>query len=207
MGNGPKSGPSASEERSGIGGWALGRKAEGELDPWLSPWFRYELTRKDWPWMYERGSRPSLIIATLEALAVLKPKKGRTTHKLFRRDRGNKSALNKLRSTKFPSSALVMELYCYLKRMSAKASVEWAPGTANYEADSLANGESYGFDPSTRIEVDVNTLRWEILPDALRMGRQMEEDTKITRASGLSTNRGKKLRRRRQEDKMKVKDP
>ena len=100
-----------------------------------------------------------------------------------------------------------MELYCYLKRMSAKASVEWAPGTTNYEADSLANGEPYGFDPTTRIEVDVNTLRWEILPDALRMGRQMEEDTKITRASGLSTNRGKKLRRRRQEDKMKVKDP
>ena len=41
--------PQASEERSGIGGWTLGRNAEGELDPWLSPWFSYELTRKDWP--------------------------------------------------------------------------------------------------------------------------------------------------------------
>ena len=100
-----------------------------------------------------------------------------------------------------------MELSCYLKRMSAKASVEWAPRTANYEADSFANGETHGFDPSRRIEVDVDSLRWEILPDALRMGRQMEEDTKITRAIGISTNRGKKLRRRRQEDKMKVKDP
>ena len=100
------------------------------------------------------------------------------------------------------SLSLVMELFCCLKRMSAKASVEWAPRTANYEADSLANGEYYGFDRSTRIEVDVNTLRWEILLDTLRVGRQMEEDTKITRASGISTNRGKKLRRRRQEDKM-----
>ena len=62
-----------------------------------------------------------------------------------------------------------MELSCYLKRMSAKASVECAPRAANYEADSLANGETYGFDPSRRIEVDVNSLRWEILPDALRM--------------------------------------
>ena len=39
------------------------------------------------------------------------------------------------------------------------------------------------------------------------MGRQMEEETKITRAIEISKNRGKKLRRRRQEDKMKVKDP
>ena len=40
----------------------------------------------------------------------------------------------------------------------SEASVEWAPRTANYKADSLlANGETHGFDPSRRIEVDVNT--------------------------------------------------
>ena len=35
----------------------------------------------------------------------------------------------------------------------------------------------------------------------------MEEDTINARAGAVTTNRGKKLRRRRQEDKMKVKDP
>ena len=110
-------------------------------------------------------------------------------------------------SIKFPSSAVVTELSCHLKRMSVKASVGWAPCTAHCEADSLANGETYGFDPRRRIEVDVNSLRWEILPDALCMGRQVEEDTKVTRAIGISTSRGKKLRRRRQEDKMEVEDP
>ena len=130
-------------------------------------------------------------------------------YKLFRRGPTIEGTvgIEPINVDQFPSSAVVMELSCYLKRMSAKASVQWAPSTANYEADSLANGETYGFDPSKRIEVDVNTLRWEILPDALRMGTQMEEDTKIKRASGISTNRGKKLRRRRQEDKMKEKDP
>ena len=122
-------------------------------------------------------------------------------------DRQSRAALNKLLSTKFPSSAVVMELSCYLKCTSAKASFEWAPRTANFEADSLANGETHSFNPSRRIEVDVNSLGWEILQDALRMERQMEEDMKNMRASGISTNRGKKLRRRRQEDKMKVKDP
>ena len=171
----------------------------------------YEPTRKDWPWINERGDRPSLIISTLEALAVLvvslklffgdEPKKGRTKVQFVPTWTDNRG------KTKFSSSAVVMELSCYLKRISAKASVEWAPRTANYEADSLANGETHGFDPSRRIEVDLSSLRWEILPDALRMGRQMEENTKIMRASGISANRGKKLRRRRQEDKMKVKDP
>ena len=91
--------------------------------------------------------------------------------------------------------------------MAAKASVEWAPRSANFEADSSANGDKCSFDASRRNAVDVNSLHWEILPEALRMGRQMEEDTKNVRASGVSTNRGRKLRRRRQEDKMKVKDP
>ena len=67
----PRVDAQASEVRSGIGGWAPVRNTEGELDPWLSPWFSYELTRKDWPWIYERGDRPSLVISTLEALAVL----------------------------------------------------------------------------------------------------------------------------------------
>ena len=100
-----------------------------------------------------------------------------------------------------------MELSCYLKRMAAEASVEWAPRSTNYEADALANGITDGFDPSRIIVVDVKALKWEILPKALSMGKQMEEDTENARASGISTNRGRKFRRRKQEDRMKMKDP
>ena len=189
----PRVDAQASEGRSGIGGWAPVRNTEGELDPWLSSWFSHGLTRKDWPWICE------IVISTLEALAALfslklffgdEPKKGRIKVQVvptWTDSRGNGSALNKLMSTKFPSSAVVMVLSCYLKRMSAKASVEWVRINANYEADFIGElRKLHGFDPSRRIEVGVNTLRWEILPDALRMGRQMEEDTKITRAIGMS---------------------
>ena len=44
-----------------------------------------------------------------------------------------------------------MELACFLKRMSIKAVVDWAPRTANYEADELANGNTSRFDPAKRI--------------------------------------------------------
>ena len=71
VGNGTES-AQASEGRSGIVGWAPVKNSEGKLDPWLSPWFSYEHTRLDWPWIFERerGDKPSLIISTLEALAV-----------------------------------------------------------------------------------------------------------------------------------------
>ena len=109
---------------------------EGKHDPWLSPWFSYELTRTDWPWIFEKGDKPSLIIATLEALAVLislkiffgdEPKQGRTKVQVVptRTDnRGNESTLDKLMSTEFPSSAKIMKLSYCLKRMSTKASVK-----------------------------------------------------------------------------------
>ena len=99
--------------------------SEGKLDPWLSPWFSYELTRTDWPWIFERGDKPSLIISTLEALAVLtrlklffgdEPKQGRTKVQVvptWTRYRENGSALNNPMSTKFPSRAVVMELSCH----------------------------------------------------------------------------------------------
>ena len=173
--------------------------SEGKLDPCLSPWFSYELTRTDWPWIFKKGDKPSLITSTLEALAVLislklsfgdEPKMGRTKVQViwtWTDDCGNRSALNKLMSTKCPSSAVVMELSCSLKQMAAKASVEWAPRSANYDADSFANGIACSFHPSRRTTVDVNALGWEILPKALSMGRQMEEDTEDARASGVST--------------------
>ena len=60
------------------------------------------------------------------------------------------SALNKLMSTKFPSSALLMELSVFLKKSKKKAPVEWAPRESNKEADALANGVTDVSTPSSR---------------------------------------------------------
>ena len=119
------------------------RNSRDELDRWLSQWFSHDLTREEWPWIFEKWGKSALTISTLEASVVLfrlelffgdTPGTGCTRVQVeptWTDNRGNGSALNKLMSTRFPSSAVIVELSCYLKRMSAKAIVEWAPRSAN----------------------------------------------------------------------------
>ena len=103
----------ASDGRTGIGGWFPARDREGRLSPWLSSWFSLEITREDFPWIFEKGNRPSLVISTLEASAMLialKLKIGQDPDPEDTRvmiapsitdNRGNGPALNKLMSTRF----------------------------------------------------------------------------------------------------------
>ena len=77
--------------------------------------------------MFEKGDRPSLVISTLEALSLvvaLKIKFGQDPDPDEMRvlivpsitdNRGNGAVLNKLMSTKFPSSAVLMELASFMK--------------------------------------------------------------------------------------------
>ena len=139
-----------------------------------------ELRREDWPWIYERGDKPALIISSIESLAIL------IALKLFYGSNGceeggkvmvaptwtdnrrNGSLLNKLMTTKFPGCALLMELACLMKKRSMKVLVDWTPREGN-KADQLANGVVKNFSPELEIKLDPSLIQWEILPDALRM--------------------------------------
>ena len=79
-------------------------------------------------------------------------------------NRGNGSALNKLMSTRYPVNALLMELACYCKHTGTKAIVEWAPRSANRQADDLANERTSSFDPSLEVKIDPAAIEWRILP-------------------------------------------
>ena len=115
-------------------------------------------------------------------------------------NRENGSALNKLLSTKFPGSAVVMELAAYLKKSSMKAAVQWAPRTVNQEADSLAKGDHSRFNPALRRVTRPAVIEWLVLPWALEMGRRAEVEHKRFKASGFDPGRGVKQSRRRQSD-------
>ena len=97
-------------------------------------------------------------------------------------NRGNGAVLNKLMSTRFPSSAVLMELASFMKHRGMRAIVEWAPRECNREADMLANcGTSTLFDPKRRIHVTAGTLVWNLLPQ-MRLKALAE---KLKKLSGI----------------------
>ena len=105
----------ASAGRTSIGGWFPARNENGELDPWCFDRFSLEVTKEDFPWIFEKGDRLSLFISTLEALAILvapklrfgdRPDSDDTKVLIVLSVTDNGAALNKLMSTRFPSSAL-----------------------------------------------------------------------------------------------------
>ena len=167
---------------------------------------------------YSKGRKPALVISPLEALAVLVALKllyGETPREKHTRvqivptitnNRGNGAQLNKLVSTKFPSSAVLMELATCMRKMSLRTVVEWAPREGNKEADKLANGKAEDFDPSLRVHVDASTLCWDILPAALEAGAA-ERKPQEAREHGTFLNRSCEGKRRKLEERLRVTDP
>ena len=112
----------ASSTRTGIGGWLPVTDDNGASRTRLSPWFSVEIDREHFLWVYEKNDSPLLMIATLEALAILfalmafggeTSQENRTTVQIlptWTDNRGNGALLNKLVSTKIPICAVLMEL-------------------------------------------------------------------------------------------------
>ena len=121
-------------------------------------------------------------------------------------DRGNGAALNKLMTTRYPASAVLMELAAYSKKMGLRASGEWSPQEANREADdALANGDFSLFTPELQIPVCSQRFQWTILVQALDHGRVAEEAHRTAKLVGLPER--KRRRRRRLEERLKMVDP
>ena len=72
------------------------------------------------------------------------------------------AALNKLMSTRFPSSACAYGARFIHEASWNESIVEWAPRECNREADMLANGDTSLFDPERRIPVAAGTLVWNV---------------------------------------------
>ena len=202
----PRVDAQASQDRTGIGGWAPELDEEGRPDPWRSPGCSHEITKAEWPWIFERSDKPARVISTIEALAVLmglKPFHGDEAHVApariqmipsFTDNRGNGSALNWLMTNKCPSSAVVMQLACYLKRVRIKAVVGWAPRGTNYEADEGI------FDSAKRIVFKASEVWWDVLPEALECQRALAEGC-------VRPDRTRKQRKQKLEDRLRFRDP
>ena len=99
-----------------------------------------------------------------------------------------------------------MEFGEQLRYSGARLDVRWAPRETNCEADRLTNGDTSGFDPLLRLRVLPPTGGWFILDEALRLGEAAEIEKKRYRAEG-GLRRQVKGKRKRPEDRLRLKDP
>ena len=85
-------------------------------------------------------------------------------------------------STKFPAYALLMELATYMRKMSLRTVVEWAPREVNKEADKLAKGNAEECGPSLRIHVSRTTVSGRARANRSWKGkkRKLEECLRVT---------------------------
>ena len=66
----PRVDAQASAERTGTGGWFPHVDQSGNVNVAASRWFSHEITRDEWPWVFEKSSKPALAISTLGALGA-----------------------------------------------------------------------------------------------------------------------------------------
>ena len=169
--------------------------------------------------MYAKGDRPALVISTLEALAVLLAlktffggeRKGHHTKvqimPTWTDNQGNGSALNKMMTTRYPASAVIMEMSVFMKRHGLKALVEWTPRAGNREADELANGITNRFKPEYEVKINPEELQWYVLPKALEIGAQAEAEHQRAVDGGALPDRTKRQKKRKPEQRLRAADP
>ncbi len=199
----------------GLGGWLPTRDGSGVIATSASPWFSFQLDRASAPWAYARNGQPYRSIASLEALAALTAvvafgdafppsTDGTLLIPGVTDNRGNRYALSRLQGTRFPLSAVVMELSAQLETRGARLELAWVPRDLNSEADALSNGITDGFSEAARIPVDYGSMKWLILDRILEAGAAFEAERSARRARTATLHSAK---RRAKKPGLKDTDP
>ena len=142
-----------------------------------------KLTKHTAPWAFEK-CEPFRTIASLELLGsllgvmLLVDKNGRAQGNhggvlsvgALTDNSGNRFAVTKMLSTKWPLTALVAELAAQLERRQILFQMDWVPREQNQEADSITNGNVQWLNSEKEVHVKLNELPFEILPVLLAEG-------------------------------------
>ena len=119
--------------------------------------------------------------------------------------------MGKVAESPFPPDE-ILQLKEAVVNAAARAGISM---TRKADMDMLANGDTSLFDPERRIPVSAGTLVWNVLPEALKAGKEAEdtfnrvkEDTfnRVKETHGLP-NRSARQRKRAAEHRLKFKDP
>ena len=173
-----------------VGGW---ESFSGDTQ--RARWFSVRLDKKSAPWAYVKGEPFRAIaalelVATLVAVCVFGPgaawRECAATAVIagFTDNAGNTFVVDKMMTTAFPLSIILMELAAQLDALGSVLSLSWVPREQNVPADALTNEEFGGFDPRLRISVDISKLGFRVLPKLMDAAMQLDSEIRMARAQG-----------------------
>ncbi len=89
---------------------------------------------------------------------------------------GNRFAVARMMSTKWPLSAFVSELAAQLEARGLLFELQWIPREQNAEADAITNGDFTWLNPLRRVEAKLEDLPVIVLPTLLKDGALLYKD-------------------------------
>ena len=207
----------AEGEEVAIGGW----RTKGGSRTRDAPWFAVRLNRRNAPWAFARGEAfrtvASLeLLGALVGLMVLCPSYptgdaiGTATLSCGTDNQGNSFLLDKCLTTKYPLGVVLMEIACQATLKGAVLRARWIPRLQNEEADALTNSDFSHFDPARRIEVDLDTLPFVVMPALFAEGdAYVAELAELKAAETKRVEQGgeKYPKKRRKGDSLADRDP
>ena len=104
-------------------------------------------------------------------------------------NRGNKFAVAKLLTTKWPLPAFVAELAAQLEARGILLDVSWVSRELNAEADAITNGEVNWLSASLQIKADIEKLPFKHLKDLLIAGSEFYQNLGVVNVEGAAPSK------------------
>ena len=199
-----------------IGGYAV--ESSQLLETKKAPWYCIQLDRENCSWAFAKQGQAYRCIAALELLATLvclmvfcsrneTATETEIAMSAFTDNLGNEGLVVKNLTSKFPLYIILLELTEQLKHKNVHLDLIWIPREKNEAADDLTNFKFDRFNLENRVEVDLLTLPWiilpKLLPEAVELMREIQEK-KERRNTGNSTAVREK---KRKSEALRVTDP
>jgi hypothetical protein len=166
-----------------VGGYQTRNGKDEEIHPAQSKWFLLKLTRANAPWAFARGE-PFRAIASLELLGSLlgimllldgqeegdHHHSGSLSVSGVTDNSGNRFAVARMMTTKWPLVAFLAELSTQLEHRNLMFEMCWVPREQNAEADAITNGDVGWLRSSNRLATSMEELPFLVLTELLKKG-------------------------------------
>ena len=162
-----------------------------------SKWFAVKLTKDTAPWAFWHGE-PFKAVSSLELFGTV------LCLMLFTRDNeatGKQTVsvtgltdsmvaslvLGKGLTTSFPMCVIAMEAAAQMEHQQLDLQLRWVPRELNTEADALSNLRFTGFSASNRIEADLSSLPFRVLPRLIKAAEEISKTKSLALVSRSDT--------------------